>query len=653
MQNKKTSSPPAPAWHRLAPAVLLLLTLLLFSSIRQHEFINYDDNHYITESPEVLRGLSWSGMKTVFTEPHFFMWHPLTTLSHQLDVTLFGLDPGAHHLMNALIHAVNAALLFILLRTMTGTFWRALIVAALFAWHPLRVESVAWASERKDTLSTLFWLLTLLAYARYASKPNGKSYALVIASFALGIMTKPLIVTLPCVLLLLDIWPLKRLPAEALASLTAWKQHWPTLLKLGKEKLPLFILSGLLSVLTWQAQSSGGIIRTTDQFSIAERLSNAVVGYARYLGKLVWPQDLVVFYPHPGQWAWPLVIGAGLIVAGISLWVIRRRGTHPWELVGWLWFLGVLFPAIGVVQSGGQSMADRYSYVSCIGILIAVIWTGEVVSRQKGWRNAGLILTVFLPLLGYIWLTRVQLSYWRNSETLFRHVLAASPGNVVGYENLGSALMARGKVEEAAAVMIEGLTVHPGRPNLHNNLGLAYRSLGQPKAAIEQYQLALRSKPAFAGALNNLGNILRESGDIAGAIRELEEALKLEPNDSETMNNLALAYEEAGRKLEAGPMYQAAIKANPGNVEAHVNLATLLLELGRKEEAVDMSRKAVSLRPDFLEANAALFIALAGSGKLTEAREAAAQALRLAHAQNRPDMVRTLEAELARYGLRP
>lgn len=650
----KKSPPNADAggWLRLVPFLLFCLTFLLFSPVRQHEFINYDDTHYITESPLVLGGLNSAGIKAAFTEPHFFMWHPLTTLSHQMDVTLFGLDPGAHHLMNAFLHSLNAAMLFILLRTMTGSHWRALIVAALFAWHPLRVESVAWAAERKDTLSTLFWLLTLLAYARYAAKPGGKSFALVIVSFALGIMTKPLIVTLPCVLLLLDIWPLKRLPAEALAGRAAWKKHWPTVQRLVKEKLPLFVLSGLLSVLTWQAQSSGGIIRTTDQFSVVERLSNAVVGYARYLGKLVWPQDLVVFYPHPGQWAWPPVIGAGVLVAGISVWVIRRRATHPWELVGWLWFMGVLFPAIGIVQSGGQSMADRYSYVAVIGILIALIWTGEVVSRQKGWRNAGLILTVFLPLLGYIWLTRVQLSYWQNSETLFRHVLAASPGNVVGYENLGSALIARGKLEEAVAVITEGLKVHPGRPILHNNLGLAYRALGQSNAAIEQYRLALQSDPSSSAARSNLGNALRESGDIAGAVRELEAALKLAPRDAETMNNLALAYEEAGRKQDAFRLYQAALTASPGNVEVHVNLGTLLMELGRKEEAVAICRQAVSLRPDFLEANAALFFVLADAGKLAEAREAGNRALQLAKVQNRPDMVRTLEGELARYGLR-
>jgi len=647
----RTTTTPAPIRLWLTPALLFLLTLLLFSSVRQHEFINYDDQLYMTESPLVLGGLSSDAMVAAFTSHHAYMWHPLTTISHQLDVSLFGLDAGAHLMMNVVYHALTAALLFILLRSMTGTYWRALIVAALFAWHPLRVESVAWVSERKDVMYGLFWMLTLLAYNRYAKQPDLKNYALVFITYALGILTKPLIVTLPCVLLLLDVWPLKRLPSEAFKDKASLRKHWPTLLKLFKEKLPLFALSGLLSVMTWKMQSFGGIIRSTDQFTMVERVTNALVSYVRYLGKMIWPQDLVAFYPHPGQWPWPIVLGAALALVAISAWVIRRRSTQPWELVGWLWFLGSLFPAIGIVQAGGQSMADRYSYVACIGILIAVVWSGEELSRRKGWRNAGLIFTVMLPLLAFIWLTRVQLSYWRNSETLFRHVLAASPGNVVGYENLGSALIAQGKMEEAVSILNEGLHAHPGRPNLHNSLGLAYRALGQPQAANEQYRRALISKPKFGAARNNLGNLLRESGEVAGAVQMLEEALKLEPNDAETMNNLALAYEDAGRKPDALRFYQSAIKANPRNVEAHVNLGILLMELGQKEEALTVCRQATLLKPDFVEAQFALFYTLAESGKMAEAKATASLVMQMAQQQNRPDIMRSLEAELSRRGL--
>lgn len=632
--------------------MLFLLTLLLFSSVRQHEFINYDDQLYMTECPLVLGGLSGSSIVDAFTTHHAYMWHPLTTITHQLDVSLFGLNAGAHLMMNVFYHALTAALLFIVLRSMTGTYWRALIVAALFAWHPLRVESVAWVSERKDVMYGLFWMLTLLAYNRYAKQPDLKNYALLFVTYAFGILTKPLIVTLPCVLLLLDIWPLKRLSADAFASKDAFQKNWPTMLKLFKEKLPLFALSGLLSVMTWKMQSFGGIIRTTEQFSMTERVTNAMVSYVRYLWKMAWPQDLVAFYPHPGQWPWPLVIGAGIILLAITALVIRRRNTNPWELVGWLWFLGSLFPAIGIVQAGGQSMADRYSYVACIGVLIAVVWSGEQLSRQKGWRNAGLILTVVLPLLAFIWLTRVQLSYWRNSETLFRHVLAASPGNVVGYENLGTALVAEGKMEEAMTVLQAGLEAHPGRPNLHNALGLVYRALGQPQAAIEQYRRALLSKPSFVGARNNLGIILREVGDVPGAVHELEEAFKNAPDDTETMNNLALAYEDAGRKQDALALYQKAIAANPRNVEAHVNLGVLLVELGQKEEAIKVCRQATLLQPDFIQGQFSLFYALAASGRKDEAKAVAATVMQMAQTQNRPEIARALEAEMIRTGIR-
>ncbi|HEY1174279.1 MAG TPA: tetratricopeptide repeat protein [Verrucomicrobiae bacterium] len=648
---KKIESAAIPSWKRLTPLILFLLTLLLFSPVRHNEFTNYDDPIYITESPLVLNGLSWDGIQAAFTGHHAYMWHPLTTISHQLDITLFGLNAGAHQMMNVVYHGLCTALLFVLLRSMTGSYWRSLIVTALFAWHPLRVESIAWVAERKDTMYGLFWVLTLLAYHRYATKTDGKNYALLFFTFALGILTKPTIVTLPCVLLLLDIWPLKRLPVEVFDGKEQWKKHWPILRKLLVEKLPLFALSGLLAVLTWKMQSLGGIIRTTGQIGMIERLGNAVVSYVRYLGKLVWPQDLVVFYPHPGQWPWGLVIIALIMVIGLSFFVFRRRKTQPWELVGWCWFLGVLFPVIGVVQSGGQSMADRYTYVACIGVLIAVIWTGEQISRQKGWRGTGLTLTVLLPLLCYITLTHTQLSYWRNSETLFRHTLAASPGNVIGYDNLGSTLIAQGRMEEAVAVITEGLQAHPGRAVLHNNLGLAYRSLGQPKAAIEQYRLALKSSPGFATAHSNLGNILRETGDLNGAIYELQEALKSDPNDTEAMNNLALTFEEAGRKYDALRLYQSAIIANPLNVEAHVNMGTLLLDLGRKEEALAICQRAVALRPNFVEANMALLYSLTATGKMTEAKALAGRVHQLAQMQNRPDIRHLLEAEVKRAGL--
>jgi tetratricopeptide (TPR) repeat protein len=647
------SKPVTPEMHRpvLYALILGLLTFVLFSPVRHHEFINYDDTLYITESPLVLDGLSVAGIKRALLEPHAFMWHPLTTVSHQLDITLFGLDAGAHHLMNVLIHAVSTGLLFLLLRSMTGSLWRALIVAALFAWHPLRVESVAWISERKDTLCTLFWILTLFAYVRYVRHATKQNYLLLFVTYLFGIMTKPLIVTLPCLLLLLDVWPLKRFPSEALSGVVGFKTNFGRIRQLVMEKLPLFGLAFALACLTWHSQSSGGIIRTMGHFTLGERLGNAVVSYVRYLGKLFWPQDLVVFYPHPGQWPLPLVMGAVAVLLFISVWVYRRRLASPWELVGWFWFLGLLVPAIGIVQAGGQAMADRYSYFSTVGVLVAVIWSAGEWLKKQGWPTAGLVGTAVLPLLVCVGLTHGQLKYWRNSETLFRHTLAASPGNVVGYENLGSALIGNGKINEGIAVMIAGLQVHPGRPLLHSNLGLAYARLGQKQAAAEQYRLALASDPDYASARSNLGNLLRENGDAAGAVRELETALKSEPHDAEIMNNLALALEETGRKDEAYQRYHEAIQANPRYAEARLNLGVLLYENKNLKEALPLFQQAVALKPELIQAHMALFFALAESGKLADARQAAVVAWRLAERQNRPDLIAELNKGLVRYGL--
>lgn len=631
--------------------ILGLLTFLLFSPVRHHDFLNYDDTLYVTESPLILDGLSGEGVKRALLEPHAYMWHPLTTVSHELDVTLFGMDAGAHHLVNVLIHAISASLLFLLLRAMTGSLWRALFVAALFGWHPLRVESVAWISERKDTLCTLFWILTLFAYVRYVRNTTKQNHLLLFVTYLLGIMTKPLIVTLPCLLLLMDVWPLKRLPSEALASFDSIKANLGKIRQLVIEKLPLFCLAFALAFLTWKSQSSGGSIHSMGHYSLVERLSNAMVSYVRYLGKLAWPQDLIVFYPHPGQWPIPLVMGALLVLISVSIWVYRRRLQQPWELVGWLWFLGLLVPAIGLVQAGGQAMADRYTYFSCVGILIAVVWsTGEWL-KKEGWGTAGLVATATLPLIACAWLTHTQLTYWRNSETLFRHALAASPGNVVGYENLGSALLARGKLDDAIAVMIEGLKVHPGRPLLHNNLGLAYASRGEKPAAAEQYRLALTSEPNYAAARSNLGNLLRESGDAAGAVRELETALKSAPHDAEIMNNLALALEEVGRKEDAYQHYHEAIQTNPRYAEAYLNLGVLLYENKQLNEALPLFQRAVALKPELIQAHMALFFVLAESGKLADAKQAATVAWRLAEQQNRPDLTEELSKGLARYGL--
>lgn len=631
--------------------ILGLFTFLLFSPVRQHDFINYDDPLYVTESPLILAGLSWQGVERAILEPHAFMWHPLTTISHQMDVSLYGLEAGAHHLTSVILHSVSAGLLFLLLRMMTGSLWRSLLVAAVFAWHPLRVESVAWISERKDVLCTLFWILTLFAYVRYVRETTIGNYLLLFVVYLIGITTKPLIVTLPCLLLLLDVWPLKRMPASILQSWQGAQDGLRCIRQLFYEKIPLFALSFLLAYLTWKAQSGGGIIRTMGHFSLGERLGNALISYVRYLGKLVWPQDLVVFYPHPGQWPVVLVLGAGILLVGITCLVFRRRQSAPWEMIGWFWFLGLLVPAIGIVQAGGQAMADRYTYFSTVGIVIALIWTIGEMMKKLNWPFPRLAVFAGLPLVLLGLLTARQLTYWRNSESLFRHVLAASPGNIVGYENLSTALMAQGKLDEAVSVALEGLKYHPKLPLLHNNLGLAYSALGQRAAAVEQYQIALTANPDFPASLNNLGNLLREDGKVSEAARLLEHALLLEPEDVEVMNNLALVYEDAGRKEDASRLYQKAIGINPSYAQPYLNLGVLFYEQKRFPEAINLIQQAVALKPQLAQAQAALFFALAEAGRLAEAKTVGGNAIRLAEQQGARELVVELQRSFARYGL--
>lgn len=631
--------------------LLFLVTFVLYAPVRHHKFINYDDTLYITESPLVLDGLTKASISRAFTEPHAFMWHPLTTLSQQLDVTLFGLDAGKHHLVNALLHSLSSALLFLLLFRMTGCLWRAAIVAAFFAWHPLRVESVAWASERKDTLCALFWMLTLLAYHHYTRAPSKQRYLLLLGTFALGIMTKPLIVTLPFALLLLDIWPLNRLPATAFSSTRTFKEHRGELIGFVKEKVPLFALSILCSVITWKVQSSGNIIRTTVQYSLGERVGNAIVSYARYLEHLFWPVDLVVFYPHPGQWPLLWVLLSSLLLLVVTFFAIKTSRQQPWFLLGWLWFLGTLFPAIGIVQAGGQAMADRYSYIPSIGILLGVVWGLAELGKLWHWQPAHFICLTALPLIACLALTHKQLGYWQNSETLFRHVLQASPDNIVAYENLGSALMAENKLPEAMKLMQEGLQHYPEDSLMRGNYALALSHAGQPKAALGEYLHALQSNPKNTAARSNLGNLLREMGDSTNAVRELQEALKNAPNDTEILNNLALALEETGQKGEAFETYKKIIQLNPRYAEAHLNLGILLFENGRAKEALPVIENAVRLKPTLLEAQMALFYCLAETGRLTDARQQAQSVKHLAEEQGRQDMLQTLQEGLKKYNI--
>ena len=508
-------------WIALA---LGALTFLLFARAIGHGFVNYDDPDYVTANARVQGGLSWAGIRWALTAGEASNWHPLTWMSHQLDVSLFGLNPRGHHATSVLWHALNAALAFLALRRLTGAVWRSAFCAALFAWHPLRVESVAWVSERKDVLSGFFFFAVLWLYAGYverlrSGRPGVAAYALTLVAFALGLMSKPMLVTLPCLLLLLDVWPLRRVAFLEKAAPNAWRG---VLL----EKLPFFALVAASAVVTYQVQKAGGSV--TAELGLGDRLANAVVSVVRYLGKFLVPADLAVLYPHPGSWPARQVVAALVVIAALSaavLWQFRRR---PWIAVGWCWFLGTLVPVIGIVQVGLQAMADRYTYLTLLGVQVALIWNfapapGPAVRRT--WALVGVVL--LLACAGVTWR---QLAVWRDSETLFTRAIEATEGNYVAHDNRGLHRYKAGRVEEALADYKASLALRPGYMNANNNLGHALNELGRPAAAVPLFRRALAAQPGNLEVRNNLANALSDLNQLDEAMALYDEVLARRPD---------------------------------------------------------------------------------------------------------------------------
>jgi Flp pilus assembly protein TadD len=588
-----TASVPAktqPRFPMWLPAVLLaLVTIALYWPALRHDFVNYDDDVYVTENLHVQAGLSWENLKWAFCNPVSANWHPLTVLSHMMDCQLFGLKPWGHHLVNVLFHALNAALVFVLLKQLTGATWRSVVVAALFAVHPLRVESVAWVAERKDVLSGFFGLLALIFYTRYVQKaesrkqkaetggripssilhpPSSPAYCLSLGCFALGLLSKPMLVTWPFVLLLLDWWPLNRIPD--------FRFPISDLKRLLAEKIPFFVLAAVLSCVTFVVQKQGGSVVESETLPLGARAGNALVSYCRYLGKLFWPTDLAVFYPHPGYWPPAQVLLAGLLLAVISALFFVQRRRHPFLLMGWLWFCGMLVPMIGLVQTGQQSMADRHTYIPSLGVLILTTW--GVYDLTRHWRYQMITLSaagsaVIILCMG---MTRQQLAYWQDSETLFRHALEVTENNYIAHKNLGDALNNKGQIDGAISQYKEVIQLRPSFVGAYNNLGVALGNKGQTDEEISQFQEAIRRKPDYAEAHNNLGTALGNKGLTDEAIRQYQEAIRLKPDYAEAHNNLGAALFNKGQTDEAITQFQVAIQIKPDYVEAHNNLGVAL-----------------------------------------------------------------------------
>ena len=568
------------------------LTALLFSRAIGNDFVNYDDPDYVTENPRVEAGLNAAGIGWAFMSGEASNWHPLTWLSHMADASLFGDDPRGHHATSVVLHAVNAALAFLVFARLTGALWSSALVAALFAWHPLRVESVAWVAERKDVLSGMFWFLVLWGYAEYARRRGpsggggaGRWYAFSLVAFAFGLMAKPMLVTLPCVLLLLDAWPLQRLAG----SKGAWRG---TLVRLVVEKLPFFALAAASSVVTYLVQKGGGSVSMALGWDA--RAANAAVALVRYLGKFLWPADLAVLYPHLGHWPGGVVLGCVLVVAALSAVAWWQRRRRPWIAIGWLWFAGTLVPVIGLVQVGLQSMADRYTYVPMLGIQLALVWTGRELARSPAARRAATVISVVALTAGAV-LTWRLIGVWRNSFTLFDHAIAVTHGNYLAYDNRGLHQFREGKVEEALADYRRALEINPTYLNAHNNLGYALAQQGRYAEAVATYRAALRSNPGHLEVRNNLANALADLSQLPEAMEHYEFVLAKDPSHVNALNGSGVALAMQQRLPEAKQRLERALQVAPDNPSAHHNLGNVYSMLGLKEEAQRHYRRATEL----------------------------------------------------------
>jgi len=510
--------------ENLAAVALVVMTLVVFGPVIGFDYVTIDDDSYVTGNPHVRDGLSGDSVLWAFSTFYFSNWHPLTWLSHMADCQLFGVKPGPHHFVNLLFHTINVLLLFWMLKGMTGALWRSAFVAALFALHPLHIESVAWISERKDLLSGLFWMLTLMAYTEYVRKPGWTRYAAVVALFAAGLMAKPMIVTLPCVLLLLDFWPLNRVRNE---DSSFGRTFWV----LVREKFPLFVLSAVSSVITILAQRSGEAVASTDLMTFGIRFENAVVSYAKYIGKTFYPTNLAIPYVHPGATLTLVQAGGAvllLVVVIAAVIVLARRS--PYLLVGWLWFIGMLVPVIGIVQVGSQGMADRYTYLPLIGLFIMVAWGVEQASRNSRALRGVVTVAALVCLVVLAVCCRAQLHYWRNGITLFEHSLRVDDKNPPAHNNLGVALMAEGEHGRAAEHFKRALELSPGNVDALNNRGGAMIALGRYAEAAEVLTQVLESTPDDASAHSNLGVALYFQGKFEEAAKQLKRALELDPH---------------------------------------------------------------------------------------------------------------------------
>jgi len=630
-------------WLSFAICLLLALAVCaVFGQTRHFQFVNYDDAAYVYENPAIEQGLSLHGIIRAFTHQNGpGEWLPLTAISRMADWQLYGANAGGHHLTNVLLHAATALLLFLVLRNMTGARWRSAFVAAVFATHPLRVESVAWVTERKDVLSGLFFTLTLWAYARYVRKPapaspgvfsflRSRLYWLALLFFSLGLLSKGTLVTLPFVLLLLDYWPLGRVTSDQPSPSFGAAGKWQVtrFLRLVLEKTPFLVLTAAACVATVLSQKDA--IKSVQDVDFPSRISNALVAYADYLGQMLYPAGLAVLYPRPANgWSlWQVGLSV-LVLLSISAGVVAGCRKHPYLLAGWLWYLGMLVPVIGFVQVGEQARADRYTYLPQIGLYILVAWGVAELCGAWRWRRVALGSAAGAIVAGLMAAAYVQTGYWQDSITLWTRTLACTSENYSAQYNLGNTLAEQGKSGEAIRHYERALQLNPDYIAAHNNLGLALAREGKLVEAIQHYERALQLKPDYAAAHYNLANALAAQGKPAEAIEQYERAIRLNPDYIEAHNNLGLALAAQGKLDEAIRHFERVLQLNPDDVTAHCNLGNALAARGKLAEAIQHCERALQLKPDNVAAHCTLANALVAQGRLDEAIQHFERALQL------------------------
>lgn len=678
--------------------VLTLVTIIAFEQVRLNDFVNYDDNKYVTENPDVKAGITRESIWWALSTADIGYWHPLALLSHMLDCELFGLNPHWHHLTSLFIHVANTLLLFWVLKRMTGSVWASSFVAAVFAIHPSHVESVGWISERKDVLSVFFLMLTMGAYVRYTERPGIGRYLLVSLCLCLGLMAKPMLVTLPFVLLLLDYWPLERLQwygksrvvelQERESAPVTYQRASPQ--RLIVEKIPLLSLVVVLSAVTYIVQQKAGALKGTEALSLNLRVANALVSYISYIGKIFYPHQLAVLYPHSrtGIPAWQPV-GALLILVFVSVGVMYSAKRRHYLAVGWFWYLGTLVPVIGLVQAGSQSMADRYTYLSSIGIFIMVAWGAAEITAKWRYRKVALPIAAGLLLAVMLVFTRMQVRYWQNSLTLCGHALEVTENNCVMHNNYATALYDEGRFEEALAHFNEALRINPdyfdARRNIGNlflkqekyneaianlskalhmgkeqaevyrNLGFAYAQLGEHGLAIQHYNQALRIDPEDLRVRNSLGRSFLAHGKFREAIACFSEVLRTKTGLPDVYSNLGLAYYQLGDYGLAVKHWTEAVKLKPDFADVLNNLAWILAvtedtKLHNPADAVKYAERACELteynRPGFLDS---LAVAYAAVGNFPEAVKTAEKAVALALSLEREDLAAEIQKRLELY----